>query len=48
MKHNPDADDVMGCDACLEICTDPKNKNEWAAFAKADREHFAEIMGRNS
>lgn len=47
MKHNPDGDDVMDCMPCLEIVTDPKSKNEIAAFAKADREHFDEILGRN-
>lgn len=44
MKHNPDAEDVEECEACLDILTDPQgSSNEITQFATADRVHFNEI-----
>lgn len=44
MAHNLEAEDVLDCDDCLEICTNPEERYPIRAFAQADQEHFKALL----
>lgn len=44
MAHNLEAEDVLDCEECLEICTNPSEIYPLRAFARADNEHFKQLL----
>lgn len=46
-NHNPEANSVEDCIACLEIMTERGETSELRAFVKADQEHFKSLRGQD-